>query len=106
MAYQGEAQKLGFDKVMSINNEAVVNIIPDIVLYMNVDIDTAMQRVFDSKGDKWESMGRQFFMDTEIGYEKCSELDIVKDKFFRINANLDIDDIANQIQEIIISKIS
>lgn len=106
LAYQGEAQKLGFDKVMSINNEAVVNIIPDIVLYMNVDIDTAMQRVFDSKGDKWESMGRQFFMDTEIGYEKCSELDIVKDKFFRINANLDIDDIANQIQEIIISKIS
>lgn len=106
LAYQWEAQKLWFDKVMSINSEAVTGVIPDIVLYMDVDIDIAMRRVFDSKWDKWETMWRQFFMDTAIWYEKCSNLDIVKDKFYKINSNVHIDDVTHQIEKIIISKIN
>ena len=78
LAYQGEAQRLGFDKVMSINTDAIEDLIPDIVLYIDTNIDTAMNRVFDAKGDKWETMGRQFYLDTQRGYEKCAQLEILQ----------------------------
>lgn len=106
LAYQGEAQRLGFDTVFSLNQQAIVGLIPDVVLYLDVAVDTAMSRVFDAKGDKWESMGRQFFMDTARGYEKCAELEIMQDRFFRVNANLHPDDIAYEIRNIITSRIA
>ena len=49
LAYQGEAQKLGFDKVMSVNKDAIEDILPDVVLYLDVDVDMAMKRTFDAK---------------------------------------------------------
>ena len=54
---RGEAQRLGFDKVMSINADAIEDLIPDIVLYIDTNIDTAMNRVFDARGDKWGNNG-------------------------------------------------
>ena len=101
LAYQGEAQRLGFDKVMSINADAIEDLIPDIVLYIDTNIDTAMNRVFDAKGDKWETMGRQFYLDTQRGYEKCAQLEMLEGRFFRINWNRDSDDVAQQIKSII-----
>lgn len=101
LAYQGEAQRLGFDKVMSINADAIEDLIPDIVLYIDTNIDTAMNWVFDAKGDKWETMGRQFYLDTQRGYEKCAQLEMLEGRFFRINWNRDSDDVAQQIKSII-----
>lgn len=49
LAYQGEAQGLGFEKVMSINNDAIADCIPDIVFFISTDVDTAMSRVMDAK---------------------------------------------------------
>lgn len=106
LAYQGEAQKLGFDKVMSVNAEAIADCLPDLVLYMDTNIDTAMERVFDEKGDKWETMGRQFYMDIARGYDKCSELPEIQDKFVRINGNRYEDEIFKEIKSIISEKIS
>lgn len=101
LAYQGEAQRLGFDKVMSINADAIEDLIPDIVLYIDTNIDTAMNRVFDAKGDKWETMGRQFYLDTQRGYEKCAQLEMLEGRFFRINGNRDPGDVAQQIRDIV-----
>lgn len=101
LAYQGEAQRLGFDKVMSINADAIEDLIPDIVLYIDTNIDTAMNRVFDARGDKWETMGRQFYLDTQRGYEKCAQLEMLEGRFFRINGNRDPGDVAQQIRDII-----
>ena len=70
---------------MSINADAIEDLIPDIVLYIDTNIDTAMNRVFDAKGDKWETMGRQFYLDTQRGYEKCAQLEMLEGRFFRIN---------------------
>lgn len=101
LAYQGEAQKLGFEKVMSINADAIANCIPDIVLYLSVDVDTAMSRVFDAKWDKWETMGRQFFLDTQKWYEKCAELPVVKDKFFVVDGNGEEEEVFSSIKKIL-----
>lgn len=104
LAYQGEAQKLGFDRVMSINADAIENCIPDLVLYIDTDVDVAMKRVFDEKGDKWETMGRQFFMDTAEGYNKCEKLEIMKNRMIRINGNLSEDEIFGEICKKVLSK--
>lgn len=105
LAYQGEAQKLGFDKVMSINSDAILDCYPDLVLYFDIDIDTAMKRVFDEKWDKWESMGRQFYMDIAEGYNKCEKLGILENRFMRINANRSEEEIFDEISAIISEKI-
>lgn len=42
--------------VMDINREAVGEVIPDLVLSMQIDIDEALSRTFDATGDKFEKM--------------------------------------------------
>ena len=42
--------------VMDINREAVGKILPDLVFFMQLDIDTALSRTFDTAGDKFEKM--------------------------------------------------
>lgn len=85
-AYQGEAQWLGIDAILSVNKDAIQWLIPDIVFYMDIDIDTALSRTFDAVGDKWENMGKYFFESVIRGYEKCEKLDIIKNRFIRIDA--------------------
>ena len=53
---------------------------------MDLDVDTALSRVFDTAGDKWESEGKDFFLRIREGYKKCLMLDILKDRMCFIDA--------------------
>lgn len=86
-AYQGEAQGLGIDVILSVNQDAIRGILPDIVFYMDIDVETALSRTFDAIGDKWEKMGKEFFQSIARGYDKCGNLDIMKNLFIRIDAS-------------------
>jgi len=55
LAYQGWAQGLGMERVWEINQHAVHNVMPDIILFMDFDIESGLKRTFDAKGDKRES---------------------------------------------------
>lgn len=85
-AYQGEAQWLGIDTILSVNQDAIRGILPDIVFYMDIDVETSLSRTFDAVGDKWEKMGKEFFQSIARGYDKCEKLDIMKNRFIRIDA--------------------
>lgn len=97
VAYQGEAQWLGFDTVLSVNSEAIAGLIPDKVLYMDIDINTALARTFDTAWDKWENMGRAFFEKIIHGYNKCEDLPMMQDRFIRIDANRSEDSVFESI---------
>lgn len=86
VAYQWEAQWLGFDTVLSVNREAIEGILPDMVFYMDIDVDIALSRTFDAAGDKWEKMGKDFFEKIVLGYKKSEKLDIMKWRFINIDA--------------------
>lgn len=86
-AIQGEAQWIGIDTILRINSEAIEGILPDIVLYLDIDIDTALSRIFDQSWDKFEKEGEEFYEAIIRWYQKCEKLDIVKNKFMRIDAN-------------------
>jgi dTMP kinase len=96
-AYQGEAQWLGIDAILSVNKDAIEWCIPDIVFYMDIDVETSLSRTFDAVWDKWEKMWKDFFQKIVLGYEKCEKLDIMKNRFIRIDANRDPESIFQDI---------
>ncbi len=91
--------------ILSVNHDAIHDVLPDVILYMDIDIDTALSRTFDEAGDKWESMGKEFFEKIAHGYEKCEKLDLLKDRIVRIDASGSEDEIFENIKKIISSKI-
>ena len=104
-AYQWEAQGAGIDTILSVNEEAIRWILPDMVLYMDIDVETSLSRTFDAVWDKWEKMGADFFRSIARGYDKCSELDIMKNRFVRIDARGTLDEVFERILFHIDSKI-
>ncbi len=96
---QGEAQGLGMEWVLEINLPIIRNILPDMILYLEVDIDTALSRTFDDAWDKFEKEGRHFYEAITRGYEKCKTLDIIKDRFITIDANGDEEEVFDRILE-------
>ncbi len=86
-AIQWEAQWLGINMILWVNKSAVGKLLPDIILYLDIDIDTALSRTFDSSWDKFEKEWRDFYEAIVRGYEKCEKWNKIKDRFFRIDAN-------------------
>jgi|JI10StandDraft_1071094.scaffolds.fasta_scaffold2533778_1 thymidylate kinase len=60
---------------------------PNIILYLDIDIDTALSRTFDEGGDKFEKEGRAFYKKIVRGYEKISKWKKLEGRFVRIDAN-------------------
>ncbi len=98
-AYQGEAQWLGIDTILAVNEEAIRGILPDLIFYMEIDIETSLSRTFDAAWDKWEKMGADFFRSIARGYDTCSELDIVQGRFIPIDARGTQDEVFERIVE-------
>lgn len=98
-AYQGEAQWLGIDTILAVNEEAIRGILPDQIFYMDIDIEISLARTFDTVGDKWEKMWADFFRSIACWYDKCAELDIVRDQFIRIDASGTQDEVFARILE-------
>lgn len=86
-AIQWEAQWLGINTVLWINKSAVEKLLPDIIIYLDIDIDTALSRTFDSLGDKFEKEWKDFYRRIICGYEKCEKWNKIKNRFFRVDAN-------------------
>lgn len=50
LAYQGIARGIGIDPILKINDFAIESHMPDITLLLNVDVNTAMERMKDRQG--------------------------------------------------------
>jgi dTMP kinase len=96
-AYQGEARNLGIDRVLDINKQAVDDIDPDIVVYIDLDAKTGLSRTSDIEGDKFERENVEFFKKIQNGYEKLSRLPQFKKKWICVAADKDIDSVFNDI---------
>jgi thymidylate kinase len=66
---------------------------------MDIDVKTSLFRTFDTVGDKWEKMGTEFFENIVIGYEKCEKLDIMKNRWMRIDAKGNEEEVFDRIIE-------
>lgn len=102
---QWEAQCLGIETVLDINEQAILWVIPDIIFYLEVDIDLALSRTFDEGGDKFEKQGRDFYEKIIAWYAKCEGLDIVKGKFVKIDASRDEEEVFQEILIVIMARL-
>lgn len=84
MAFQGYGRDVGVNTILKINETAIDDILPDLVVLLDLDTDIALSRVFDQEGDKFERMGKEFFEKVREGYEEISKMDMFKDRWLTI----------------------
>jgi len=98
---QAFGRELGFGKVYSINKQAIEEVMPDVVIYLDYDIDKGMERSFDKKGDKFERMGRDvyksFYDRVSKGYEFASEHPDFSDLWITIDATGTVDEVFENV---------
>lgn len=97
LAYQWYAQWLGITTVWEINQHAVQDCLPDMVLFFDVSVEQGYARTFDASGDKWEKKDVSFFDTVYRGYQELFEFTITKDLMQRIDASGSIDEVHVEI---------
>lgn len=102
LAYQGFARGLGFKTFLEINNIALNNISPDIIIYLDLSLQISRSRTLDKDGDKFESADIKFIKNVERGYKKISKMPLFKGKWVTIKAEGDIPDVFLKILRTII----
>ena len=104
LVYQGYARGLGIDEVFAINKFAIGDMMPDLVIYLDVDEKVGLSRV-DSRGNKYRLDGEssQFHKRVVEGYK------LIKERFkdFKIvDASRDVDTVLKECLDIINSFIN
>jgi dTMP kinase len=97
LAYQWFARGVWIDKVRDINRQAIITCIPDIIFYLESSVEHAVERTFDAAGDKFETMGKEFFEKVVAWYHKASWLPALKNARKRIDAFGSIEEIFERI---------
>lgn len=67
VAYQGYGRRLDIDEIKRLNSIATNGKKPDMTLVFDIDVETSMARVGDTK-DRMESAGIEFFNRVRNGY--------------------------------------
>ena len=106
MVFQGIGRKLGIEGILKINESAIEDILPDLVLYFDIDVKEGLKRIRKDgeerlKDDKWESESVDFFNGIKNGYNEVSKLTMFKNKWIDINAEGDVDDVFAKVIEVL-----
>lgn len=76
LAYQGHARGLGMQYIRSINDFAIKNYSPDLVLFLDISPKSAFERKHGAdKNDRMEMLGMDFHMKVYEGYKQLLATD-------------------------------
>ena len=97
LAYQGGARGLGIEAVRTVNELALGGVIPDLVVVLWTDPETALarQNVIDRIGGE----GAQFQREVAAVYEKVAAEN--PDRVVLVDASRPVDEVVAQIMELI-----
>jgi dTMP kinase len=91
LAYQGHARGLGIDEVLSINQFAVGQTLPDLTLYLDVDPEVGLKRIRSDAGREINRLDLEelsFHQRVREGYKLLAER--FADRMVTIEANSEI----------------
>jgi dTMP kinase len=76
LAYQGVARGVGIPVIIDIHKEFPLNIVPHLTFYLEIDVETSMQRqkMRNAPKDYFESKGADFYKKLITGYQAAREL--------------------------------
>ena len=72
LAYQGYGRGLDLSELQAMNNMAIGECFPGQTFFLNVDIDSSIQRRSSTEDDRMESAGIKFLSKVREGYIKLS----------------------------------
>ncbi len=72
VVYQGHAGKLDPDELWTVNQIATERVMPDVTFVLDLDVQTAMQRVGQSR-DRMESRSTEYFEQVRAGFIRESQ---------------------------------
>ena len=98
VAYQGYGRGLDIERIKMLNSIAVNDLKPDLTIIFDIDIETSLARVGNSK-DRMESAGIDFFNRVRNGYLAIARQEPERVKV--INSGETIDNIHKQIVELV-----
>lgn len=75
VAYQGCGRELGSETVKMLNDFAIDNIYPDVVFFIDVPVDMALERLNNQNKDRIEKEGKEFFEKIRNCYIDLSKTD-------------------------------
>lgn len=101
LAYQGVGRDLGIDKVSEINNFAIGDCIPDLTIYLDIDISVSLERVNQrSQKDRLELENNSFHFKVFEGYQQVKAM--FADRMLVFDGKLDIETLSKNIYNTIL----
>ena len=97
VAYQGYGRGLDIERIIMLNEIAVSGLKPDLTLVFDIDIETSLSRVGNTK-DRMESAGIDFFNRVRNGYLEIAQKE--PDRVKIINASDTIENIHKKVVEL------
>ncbi len=97
MAYQGAGRRIGMEEVARINEFATEGTTPDFTLYLDVDSDTGLHRIEQSRGlevDRLETEGLEFHQRVRHAYLKLAEENPLR--IHRIDARMSLQEVVDE----------
>ncbi|KEF36394.1 thymidylate kinase [Schinkia azotoformans MEV2011] len=107
LAYQGYARGLGIDEVLSINEFAIGNFMPNLTLYLDLDPEVGLSRIRKNKEREVNRLDLEemnFHNKVKEGYEEV--LAKFPDRIVRVDANQEIENVFSDIKKVLIDKIT
>ena len=97
-AYQGGGENLGLDQIAVLNTWALGDFLPDLTLLFEVDLETAQNRILQSrtKKDHFENLNTEFFNRVQNAYLKRQKEEPKRIKI--INSNLDLKKVRKYVE--------
>lgn len=107
LAYQGYARGLGIDEVLSINEFAIGQFMPNITLYLDLDPQIGLNRISKNKGREVNRLDLEeldFHVRVREGYEEVIKR--FPERIVRVDANQGIEQVLTDIQEILLTRLN
>lgn len=101
LTIQWVAQGMWMERVREVNKEAVRNTMPDMILFMDLDVDVWLARTFDGEWDKFEKRKAEFSHSIYKWCEMLFDFPATKDLMRRVDASGTIDEVFERVLDVL-----
>jgi dTMP kinase len=70
-----------------MNQHAVQDCLPDVILFFDLPVEIGYARTFDTSGDKWEQKPVSFFETVHEGFQQLFQFNPIKDRIYNLDVS-------------------
>ena len=104
LTIQWVAQWYGIENVWNINESAVANCLPDIVVFLDLPVEEGLERTFDSENDKFERRPTEFSQKIYEWNMQMFDFEPIQDRIIRVDASWTIEEVFERLKAVVESR--